>query len=86
MVYVIGRFMFSIALLFVLVFQSCKHFDHLAWGRGSWSMCFSCNSLFILLALFVILFLLLLVSGVDSGFRMGTPWTFLLTVFLGISK
>ena len=35
--------MFSLALLFVYVFLlSFKHFDHLAWGRGSWSLCLSC--------------------------------------------
>ena len=30
--------MFGLALIFVYVF----HFDHLAWGRGSWSLYLSC--------------------------------------------
>ena len=31
--------MFGLALLFVYVFLlSFKHFDHLAWGKGSWSL------------------------------------------------
>ena len=35
--------MFGLALLFVYVFLlSFYHFDHLAWGRGSWSLCLSC--------------------------------------------
>ena len=35
--------MFGLALLFVYVFLlSFWHFDHLAWGRGSWSLCLSC--------------------------------------------
>ena len=35
--------MSGLALLFVYVFLlSCQHFDHLAWGRGSWSLCLSC--------------------------------------------
>ena len=29
------------------VFLSFKHFDHLAWGRGSWSLCLSCICLFV---------------------------------------
>ena len=37
-VFITGRFMLSIALLFVLVFffLSFYHCDHLAWGRESW--------------------------------------------------
>ena len=35
--------MFGLALLFVCVFLlTYEHFDHLAWGRGSWSLCLSC--------------------------------------------
>ena len=34
--------MFGLALLFVYVFLlSFYHFDQLAWGRGSWSLCLS---------------------------------------------
>ena len=34
--------MFGLALLFVYVFLlSFLHFDHLVWGRGSWSLCLS---------------------------------------------
>ena len=33
----------GLALLFVYVFLlSFQHFDHLVWGRGSWSLCLSC--------------------------------------------
>ena len=35
--------MFGLAVLFVYVFLlSFEHFDHLAWGRGSWTLCLSC--------------------------------------------
>ena len=35
--------MFGLALLFVYVFLlSFSHFDHLAWRRGSGSLCLSC--------------------------------------------
>ena len=35
--------MFGLDLLFVYVFLlSFEHFDHLAWGRGIWSLCLSC--------------------------------------------
>ena len=35
--------MFGLTLLFVCLFLlSFLHFDHLAWGRGSWSLCLSC--------------------------------------------
>ena len=38
--------MFGLALLFVYVFlPAFQHFDHLAWGRGSWSLCLSCMCL-----------------------------------------
>ena len=38
--------MFGLALLFDYVFLlSDWHFDHLAWGRGSWSLCLSCMCL-----------------------------------------
>ena len=34
--------MLGLALLFVCVFLlSFQHFDHIAWGRGSWSFCLS---------------------------------------------
>ena len=51
-VYTSGRSVLSHALLFVyaFLFSPTKHCDHLAWGRQSWSMCFSCICLFILLA------------------------------------
>ena len=49
------------------VFQSFYHCDHLASERESWSLCFSCNCLFILHTLIVILLLFLLVSGVGCG-------------------
>ena len=35
--------MFGLVLLFVYLFLlSFEHFDHLAWGKGSWSLCLSC--------------------------------------------
>ena len=41
-VYTTRRFRFGLALLFVYVCRlSFLHFNHLAWGRGSWSLCLS---------------------------------------------
>ena len=44
-----GRFMLSLAFLFILVFlwvfSPFQHCDHLAWGRDSWSICFCCTGL-----------------------------------------
>ena len=41
--------MFGFALLFVYVFLlSFWYFDHLAWGRGSWSLCLSCICLLVM--------------------------------------
>ena len=60
--------MLSLALLIFLVFfrffSPLLQFDHLAWGRESWSMCIACFCLFILHTLVFVLFLSLLVSGV----------------------
>ena len=79
-VFTTGRFMFSLASLFALVFfHSCYH---LTWGRESWSMCFSCICFFILHALIAVLFLFLVVSGIGCGncsCDCGPPWTFILT-------
>ena len=62
-------------MLFVLVFRhSLHHCDQLAWGRRSWSECFSCICLF---DLYVLVFVFLLVSAAVCD--CGTPWTFLLT-------
>ena len=45
--------MFGLALLFVYVFLlSVQHFDHLAWGKGSWSLSLSC---FCLLAMYTLI-------------------------------
>ena len=47
----------SLHVLFVLVFlHSCLHYDHLAWGRGSLFVCFSCVCLFVLYVLFFVIF------------------------------
>ena len=50
--------------LFSCFLSPVYHCDYLAWGRPSWSMCFSCYCFFILPALNFVLFLFLLVSGV----------------------
>ena len=74
-VYTTRRFMFDLALLFVCVFLlSFKHFDHLAWGRGSWSLCLSCICLLAIHTLICVIFLFLLVSGVGCDFCL---WLFL---------
>ena len=62
-----GRFMLSLALLFVLVILlSFYHCDHLVLERESGSMCFSCICLFILHALRFVLLLFLLLSWVNK--------------------
>ena len=63
-VYTMERFMISLSLLFVLVFKYC---DHLAWGRESWSMCFSSICLINFHVLISVLFRFLLVSGAGCG-------------------
>ena len=57
--------------------QSFKHCDHLAWGRESWSICFSCICLFILHAVIFCPFSLPQAAACDCR----TPWTFLLTFY-----
>ena len=55
-------------MLFVLVFlHSFQQCHHLAWGRGSCSVCFSCICLFVLNVLVFVIFLFLLLSGVGCG-------------------
>ena len=49
--------MFGLVLLFIYVFLlSFKHFDHLAWGRGSWSLCLSCICLLAMYTLICVTF------------------------------
>ena len=48
--------------------------DQVAWGKESWSMCFSCVCLFIFHALIFVLFLFLFESGVGCGLWL---WHFL---------
>ena len=67
--------MFGLALLFVHVFlPSFKHFDHLAWGRGSWYLCLACICLLAMHTLIWVTFSLPLVSGVGCDFCL---WLFL---------
>ena len=67
--------MFGLALLFVYVFLlSFKHFDHLAWGRGSWSLCLSYICLLAMHALIYVTFSLPPGVGVGCGFCL---WLFL---------
>ena len=47
------------------VFQSFQHCDHLAWGRESWPVCFSCVCLFC--DCWFVSFLFLLVSGIGCS-------------------
>ena len=49
------------------VSHSFQHCDHLAWGKGSWSVCFSCICLFVLYVLVFVIFVFLLVSDVGCG-------------------
>ena len=44
--------MFGLVHLFVyVILLSFSHFDHLAWGGGSWSLCLSCICLLVVLTL-----------------------------------
>ena len=45
--------MFGLACSLSLSFQ---HFDHLAWGRGSWSLCSSCICLLVMHTLICVTF------------------------------
>ena len=57
--------MFGLALLFVYVFLLFfQHFDHLAWGRGIWSLCLSCMCLLAMHTLICVTFSLLAGVGV----------------------
>ena len=51
--------------------------DYLAWGRESWSVCFSCIRLIIFHAL--IFFSSLWCLGLSAAYDCGTPGIFLLT-------
>ena len=64
-VYIMGRLMLlSLLVLFVLVSPFVLSFCHLAWGRGSWSLCFTYICLFVLR---VCVFVFLLVSRAGCG-------------------
>ena len=77
--------MFGLALLFVYVFLlSFYHFDHLAWGRGSWSLSLSCICL---LAMHMLIYHFFSSSWYRGGWlraasACGSSWTFLLTFFI----
>ena len=61
--------MFGLALLFVYVFLlSFQHFCHLAWGRGSCSLCASCMCLLAMHTLICVTFSL--PSGVRDWLRL----------------
>ena len=53
--------------------------DHLAWGRESWTVCFSCISLFVLYVLILSFFSSSWCRGLAAVCDCGTPWSFLLT-------
>ena len=56
--------MFGLALLLVYVFLlSFQHFDHLAWGIGSWFLCLSCVCLLAMHTLICVTF------SLSLGFR-----------------
>ena len=67
---------------FFFFFSPVWHCAHLAWGRESWSLWFSCICLFILHALISVRFLFLFVSGLDAAWYCGSLWTFILLTFL----
>ena len=76
--------MFGLALLFVYVFLlSFKHFDHLAWGRGSWTLCLSCICLLAMHTLICVTFSL--PPGVRGWLRLlrvALPGLFCLPFFI----
>ena len=70
--------MFGLALLFVYVFRlSFYHFDHIAWGNGSWSLCLSCICLLAMHTLICVTF------SLPPGVRVGCD--FCLCLFLDVS-
>ena len=76
--------MFGLALLFVYVFLlSFEHFDHLAWGRGSWSLCLSCICLLASLTHVNLchFFSSSWYQGLVATSACGSSWTFLFTFF-----
>ena len=76
--------MFGLALLFVYVFLlSFQHFDHPAWGRGSWSLCLSCICLLAMHTLICVTFSL--PPGVGDWLRLllvALPGLFCLPFFI----
>ena len=74
--------MFGLVLLFVYVFLlSFQYFDHLAWGRGSWSLCLSCIFLLAMHTLICHFFSFSLSWGLAAASACGSSWTFLFTFF-----
>ena len=74
--------MFGLALLFVYVFLlSFQHFDHLAWGRGSWSLCLSCICLLAMRVGLCRFFSSSWCRGLAAASACGASWTFLFTFF-----
>ena len=55
-------------------------FYHLSWGRGIWSVRFSCICLFVFYGLVFVIFSSSWCRGLTVVCDCGTPWTFLLTV------
>ena len=71
------RFMLSLTLLLRLMFSSPVYrCDHLAWGKESWSVCFSCIFSFFLHALLSVLFSSSWCQGFASTCDRGTSWNF----------
>ena len=72
--------MFGLALLIVYVFLlSFKHFDHLAWGRGSWSLCLWCICLLAMHTSICVTFSLPPGVRLTTTSACGSSWTFLFT-------
>ena len=81
--------MFGLALLFNCVFLlSFWHFDRLAWGGGSWSLCLSCICLLAMHTLVCATFSLPpgVCRGLATTSACGSPWTFQFTVLRFLMK
>ena len=75
-------YVWSCSALCLCGYLSFYHFVHLAWGRGSWSLCLSCFCLLAMHTLICVTFSL--PPGVRGWLQLLllSSWTFLFTFFL----
>ena len=78
--------MFGLALLFVCVSSVLLAFDHLAWGRGRWSLCLSCICLLAMHTIICHFFSSSWCQGLAATSACGSSWTFLFTFLYTVSR